>query len=170
MEQPISHSPGGSMPWLIRRRGRIDRRHGRRRRLSAYQGPAQTQPADTIQYWRRRLFGADRRPDEARLTRGCSRAVAPRRAEQHPHTDRRHCAVGVQSRGGGRDAQPPGRPAALGPDCVKTRKLSENGAFGTNFFRSAEPLMAENAENRLKFVNCRPGVRVFTRSGSLIST
>ena len=23
MEQPISHSPGGSMPWLIRRQGRI---------------------------------------------------------------------------------------------------------------------------------------------------
>jgi hypothetical protein len=26
--------------------------------------------------------------------------------------------------------------------------------------------MVENAENRLKFVNCRPGGRVFTRSGS----
>ena len=27
--------------------------------------------------------------------------------------------------------------------------------------------MAENAENRLKFINCRQGVRVFTRSGSI---
>src|SRR6266478_4730811 len=35
----------------------------------------------------------------------------------------------------------------------------------SEFFRSAEPVMAENAENRLKFINCRPGVRVFTRSG-----
>ncbi len=29
----------------------------------------------------------------------------------------------------------------------------------------ADPL--ENAENRLKFINCRPGVRVFTRSGPI---
>src|SRR6266850_6039589 len=54
----------------------------------------------------------------------------------------------------------------IDPDPVKTRKLSENGASGANFFVLPGPVMAENAENRLKFINCRPGVRVFTRSGS----
>ena len=43
---------------------------------------------------------------------------------------------------------------------MKTRKLSENSVSEANFFRSAEPVMAENG---LKFTDCRPVVLVFTQ-------
>jgi hypothetical protein len=57
-----------------------------------------------------------------------------------------------------------------GPDCVKTRKLSEDGASGTNFYALPSPYWSKTAENQLKFINRGPAVRVFTRAGSKAAT
>jgi hypothetical protein len=54
--------------------------------------------------------------------------------------------------------------AAVHPDCVKTRKLSENGASETNFCAPPSLYWSKTAESRLKFINRRSAVRVFRRS------
>src|SRR6516162_2000122 len=51
-------------------------------------------------------------------------------------------------------------------DCVKTRKLSEDGASGTNFYAPPSPYWPKTAESGLKFISRGSAVRVFTRAGS----
>ena len=53
----------------------------------------------------------------------------------------------------------------MGADCAKTRKFSEDGASGTNFYAPPSPYWPKTAENQLKFINRGPAVRVFTRAG-----
>ena len=54
---------------------------------------------------------------------------------------------------------------AVDPDCVETRKLSEDGASGTNFYAPPSRTDRKWPENQLKFINRGPAVRVFTRAG-----
>jgi hypothetical protein len=49
---------------------------------------------------------------------------------------------------------------AFDPDCVKTRKLSEDSASGTNFYAPPSLYWPKTAENQLKCINRDPAVRV----------
>ena len=55
----------------------------------------------------------------------------------------------------------------IGPECVKTRKLSEDGASGTNFYAPPSPYWPKTAESGLKFISRGSAVRVFTRARSI---